>query len=330
MVKAPKWNLPFKEIRDGTLLTLGGGINVGEFTNKTVQWGRAQNIVRNAMYYFVPEGAAAGAGRLSKGMAQAAVEYIRDGIKDPSLRDKRYKGPPIRSRSDAYQDWVNQIGLGRTPVMSLTGWSADYLTVVKETGKGLMVGFRPHDAIRTPVVGKIPMQLSDKEVNIAAYMRTHELGLNKMPKRPLLTGLMLGYIQQFDDTWASLFEQYLKDVYWDAVFEKPKEEVSLSSFGTQGERGPLEHAPNISNVYQEQVDILDESAGMLLDAADSFMQAASDKFAGGEGQNARSKTLFIEVAKQQLSKLDLTEGQKAAVIRACLRGKFEGLYHKYD
>lgn len=198
----------------GSILNLGAGVELGAFTDQFAHWGNGVEALKQGVYYYVPSGKAAGSGRLSNTMALSAREWVRGGLRDPKLRSERYRGPMLKPREPAYQKWVNDVGFGRTPVMSLTGLSAGLFGVISSKRGGVSLGIAAKHSDRTPLPYVTPLDYGNK-VQIQAYMRAHELGaLKGQPARPVMSGLVTGYLQRVQPAWGGLFYKQMQETFW--------------------------------------------------------------------------------------------------------------------
>lgn len=320
----------FDRVISGSLLQLGTSFtpygdkkfDIGGFTNELVSWGKGVDKLSKSIYYFVPGGGNAGAGRLSMGLAQDAAAWIREGMKDPKLRKQRYKGPAMPPRHPHYQEWVDKTEFSRTPTMSLTGWSADFFGVIAVKGEGVSLGINPDAETQSPIPGSDPLEYSEHYSNILSYMRTHELGLNHMPQRPLMTGLVLGYLQQTDTVWADLFREYLEKSYW-KTYQKARKEVptkSLGSFKPKRSASPAATRAEVVHQYDGMAAIVDNSAAILEENYGTFLQGASDRLGGGQ-MDSETLDIFIKSTRAQLRTWGRTEAAIETVIQACMKGK---------
>lgn len=228
--------LAANKLMSGTLLSIGtlfskykNKRDLGTFVKKMVKMGRADSHVAGYLYYYVGEGAAAGSGRLSRGMALCAKQWVQsvlrgrvdlaNGQSVKINRLSRYIGPAIQlSRSPQYQDWINETPFFKVKdtVSYLTGAMAAAIIATPSASGGYRIKVDARRWARPSVPFSYPLRFAKRRIPIAAYAMWQEKGVqNLYPARPWISGAMVAWVQSFDETWGKLLEEQLTEVFWD-------------------------------------------------------------------------------------------------------------------
>lgn len=343
-IKAPM-DIAAKQIGDlsktmsGALMHGGTYINsdgvlkentIGGFTKELVKYGRGVGAIKNTLYYFVPAGKNAGSGRLSQGMAMAAKKYIQGGMMDGDLRARRYSSgaPIIEDNGSIYSEWKKKAGLGHLPGM-LTGTMAGNFTYWR-TSDGFTLGIRKNVKTKQVLYGRIPLTYNDNRppVSVAKYAYAHEYGLvPDVPQRPLMTGLMLGYLEKIDSEWAELFERQMWDSYWFNAIE-PTGGVSLSGEGMQLGGTSVNKLATEADPSEYSIQTLYSGLGDGLDASSYSLESISALLERGASTSvsAFDQANFMKLVTEMLGKKGYTNDEIDDILRSVfITGDFEGL-----
>lgn len=337
----------FNKAIGGAIVSFGAGKNrfsIGAFTKQMTNWGKGVGAIKNTIYHYVPSGTKAGTGRLSAGMAQAGKLWVRGGIRDRSLRAVRYDGPKFdETSSELYEDWKQKVGFGNL-VLHLTGAMGGAFGVKRSAHGGFELGILENRYTNSPIVGRLGpghkdeppvygVEYSKKKTRIADYAMAHEFGTHNHPPRPLITGLIAGYLHYVDPIWAELFKDMMYESYWD-VEQGFVGTVSLSDAGVQIGGGAISNtetgaATQIKDVLYQLAKSA-EAAALDMDGVDRLLQWTSDK-APEAKLSLMGQADVIRLVDQILkSRTNLTTADIRIIAHSVISGSYEDINPEYN
>ena len=336
----------FGKMQSGAIVGFGfgeGRFSIGGFTNELTKWGKGVGAIRNTVYHYVPSGAKAGTGRLSAGMAQAGKLWVQGGMRSRKLRSVRYEGPAFEeSHNEAYAEWKQKVGFGDL-VLHLTGSMAGAFGVKKSSHGGFELGILEDRYTNSPRVANLGPGHKDsppvygvvynkKKVRIAEYAMAHEFGTDVLPPRPLITGLIAGYLHQVDPEWAELFKEMMYQAYWN-VEQEPTGQVSLSGEGTQVGGGSVSNSDTgaslqIKSALYNIAKLVDDAA-LSLNGVDRLLQWTSDKAPEAKLSLMSQAEIIGIVAKILGSRTAFTPEDIRKIAHSVIYGTYEDINPKY-
>ncbi len=265
-------------VRSGVSKANSKVYTIGGFVDELAVRGKAWGATAKGIYYFVESGKAAGSGRLSKGMAQCGVSWVKsvltgyafdyDGHKEKIDRTSRYTGPGIEMhRTDAYQEWVNRNSVFKEKgtVSYLTGAMASAYTAIKDGG-GFSLGFHGGRTTKSYIPLSNPLRKSKSSIKISVYAEWQEFGTDAYPARPWVTGATLAWVKSFDKVWGNLLEDLLTDLYWEQLDSEPSyrtpggESMTPDIAATPSVGSPSAMADNMAFSMKQLAALLGRSA----------------------------------------------------------------------
>lgn len=218
----------------GRLLTLGSGdgvLNFGEFTNELVGYAHGLNELRRSIYFFTEDGG----GRLSAGMAGAALEFVKSVWRDEgSLR--RRVGVRKKNYNTPYSRWKKK-AFGESRARVLTGTSMDSLRVLYKKNNPV-IGFKQNLSTRLPIPMSHPVKYSRKKSRVADYNLVHEIGY----KYQLIAPSISYWVQVNAPEWGWAVQKMLARTYEEArdkAGEAKTTKLSQASWAKKGD-APLD------------------------------------------------------------------------------------------
>lgn len=339
----------FGKATGGSLVAFGSGkdkFSIGAFSEELTNWGKGVGALKNTIYHYVPSGGKAGSGRLSAGMAQAGKRWVRGGMIDVKKRAVRYEGPDFeQSHNEAYAEWKQKVGFGDL-VLHLTGAMGGAFGVKKSSHGGFELGILEDRYTNSPRVANLGPGYKDsppvygvvynkKKVRIADYAMAHEFGTDVLPPRPLITGLIAGYLHQVDPVWAELFKTMMYETYWE-IEDSFVGSVSLSGSGSQIGGGSISNTESGASAQVKKalynLSELTKDAALNLDGIDKLLQWTSDKMPqnlGGMKQNMLDADVIRVVAKILGSRTAFTPEDIKEIAHSVIYGTYEDLNPNY-
>jgi len=265
-------------------------------------------------------------------MAQSAVEFIQGGLLDAKKRAERYKGPAIKPNSDLYQKWKQDVGLHPDLPGTLTGALANSISVIRNSAGGHVVGIREKTKTRRPVVGRVPISYAKKEVYVGDYAIAQELGPadGSRPARPLVTGLMVGFLETINTKWAKAFEEMMQEAYWAGMDDKSLVEgakvFNSSDIMTSEEAGSgattagVLHTNSIKRALESSGAVISSVSSNITDIENFLEKVASQP--ESMRMNPTAQAAVINVLAEMLGKGTTYDNSEIKrIIDATLEGK---------
>jgi hypothetical protein len=309
----------------GTFGGVGFERSIGNFSGNLIRYGRGAENAHQAMYYYAT-GANGGGGTMTKAMAVEAVAFIKNGIREGGI-SKSYKGPKMPKLTEDYLDWKKSAAamqFRNQPIMSLTGGTADAVTAITMPGAKGRMTITLDDKMQAidPVTDRPTTGL------VVDYALSSELGYNpSQPHRPIVTGMMAGWIATRSTAWLSFFKKLmLSSAIWP--------EQSSVSGSKMDSMTVLDGDIVSSDSGSSTVSYAAASAAAAVAAANSLEVSAkkisyeaqkllriTQRAARAQTPTAKQAAQIAAMLREQLSGGGLTAKQMNEVIDAAISGQ---------
>jgi len=309
-----------QKVMSGVLFSIGSVFakqsnkrDLANFTKKMVRMGRADESVAGHLYYYVEEGAAAGSGRLSRGMALCAKQWVQsvlrgrvelsNGQSVKINRLSRYAGPAIKlSRSEQYQEWINETPFFKVKdtVSYLTGAMSAAIIATPSSAGGYMIKVDGRRWAHSVIAYSHPLAFARKRTPIAAYAMWQEQGVPGLfPARPWISGAMVAWVQSFDEVWGKLLSEQINEVFWDTfdtdLASDSSKFVSLDAASKLASRkiNMQIATPGVEVMLEAAADLINEEANALTGTSKGAISTAVAQYLSSSKIKGMAKKRII-------------------------------------
>ena len=300
--------------------------SLGSFAGSLIRYGNGVGKAHKSMYYFAT-GSKGGGGSMTPAMAREAVSFIRNGVQEGD-KGSGYKGPSMSPLSDKYATWkdkaVNAKFRGR-PIMTLTGSTAKAIKAIKGIGsKGLMsITIDPKATALDPLTG------GATSTKVTDYIFSHEYGTRgSKSHRPIVTGVMAGWIATRSPAWSRFYKELMWDVVWDPDKRKTSGGKTQSMTLLDGTvvdvgAGAQKISLDAAMAAQSMAASLEVTAKGITRQAQSLLNSTSRGAAQpGYKPTSEQNAAVTAMLKKHLSGGGLSSQQISSVIATALSGKY--------
>lgn len=298
-------------------------MSLGSFSGGLIRHATSVGRFGAGKYYFAT-GSSGGGGTLTPMMALDAAEWIREGILQGG-RGKRYRGPAMADLSDRYGKWKNSSGVHpkfkSRKLMVLTGATAESIIAIKQPGGKMAITVNPKTTAPDPASG------TPSSVKVTDYIFSHEyMGSRQKHQRPIISGVMAGWIAERSPAWYSFFRELMWKVLWDPEKKKTAgyrmQELTTLEGDVYSHGGSTKIMASVE-VYadiEQEADNLDKCAKGISDAAARMLEMTSRRMKGGFQLSPEQRQMTEALIRKELSGSGISSKVVNELVKMALSG----------